>query len=121
MKRRIAMKKSSGLWLLSGLLALAGCAGTAQAPVPPGAVAISVTEKGFVPAEVTVRKGEPVTLVVTRKTNRTCATEFVMKSHGIREALPLNQAVEIRFTPTETGEIRYACGMDMIAGKVIVQ
>jgi len=115
------MKKSIALWLLAGLFALAGCAGTAQSPAMPGVIAISVTEDGFVPTEVRVRKGEPVTLVVTRKTDKTCATEFVMKSRGIHEPLPLNQAVEIRFTPTESGELRYACGMDMYKGKVIVQ
>ncbi len=44
-----------------------------------------------------------------------------MKSHGINQKLPMNEAVTISFTPTETGELRYACGMDMIAGKVIVE
>jgi len=44
-----------------------------------------------------------------------------MAAHGIHKALPLNQAVEITFTPTESGELRYACGMDMIAGRVVVQ
>src|SRR5688500_13052832 len=91
-------------------------------PSAPGAaIAIEVTEDGFVPAEITVAKGEPVTLVVTRKTEKTCATEFVMKSQNIEQKLPMNEPVTISFTPTEAGELRYACGMDMIAGKVIVK
>ena len=85
------------------------------------AIAISVTENGFEPAEITVNKGERVTLVVTRKTEKTCATEFVMKSQGVHKALPLDRPVTIAFTPTEAGEVRYACGMDMITGKVIVK
>ncbi len=100
-------------------LALAGCA--ASGGKADGTVAISVTEKGFVPAEVTVDRGKPVTLVVTRKTEHTCAKEFVMAAEHIEEKLPLNQAVAITFTPDEPGEIRFACGMDMVSGKVIVR
>ena len=37
---------------------------------PSGAIAITVTEKGFEPAEVRVTAGQPVKLVVTRKTER---------------------------------------------------
>ena len=110
-------------WLWSAtLVALAGCAGVDSRSVDShGAIAITVTQKGFEPAEVKVPKGAPVTLVVTRKTEKTCAKEFVMAEHGIHKDLPLNQPVEIVFTPTEAGELRYACGMDMIAGKVVVQ
>ena len=37
------------------------------------------------------------------------------------EPLPLNQPVEITFTPTKAGKFRYACGMDMITGVIIVE
>jgi hypothetical protein len=33
-----------------------------------------VTDKGFEPNNVTVKKGKPLHLVVTRKTDQTCAT-----------------------------------------------
>lgn len=103
-------------------LALAGCSAAERpAAKADGAIAIAVTEKGFEPAEVTVRKGEPVTLVVTRKTDRTCATEFVMKDAKIDQPLPLGQAVTISFTPGEEGEMRFACSMDMVAGRVVVR
>lgn len=103
-------------------LALAGCATSGQTNGhEAGSIAIAVTEKGFTPAEVAVTHGAPVTLVVTRKTDRTCAKEFVMTAQGIHEPLPLNQPVTITFTPTEAGELRFACAMDMIAGKVVVR
>ena len=108
--------------LALSILAVAGCAGgAASKSVPSGAVAIRVTEKGFEPAVVTVAGGKPVTLVVTRKTDRTCAKEFVLAEHNIHRELPLDQSVEITFTPTRAGELRYACGMDMIAGKIVVR
>ncbi len=111
------------MWVpLMVVLTLVGCAarggGRASAP---GAIAIAVTEKGFEPEVVTVEHAQPVTLVVTRKTDKTCAKEFVMAAHDIRKDLPLDQPVEITFTPTESGELRYACGMDMIAGKIVVK
>ena len=116
-------------WTLSLILAapmVLGCGGappprTAATASPGQPIAITVTEDGFEPAEVHVAQGVPVTLVVTRKTDKTCATEFVMKSEGIHQPLPLNQPVTIAFTPKEKGLLRYACGMDMYAGKVIVE
>ena len=110
------------LWGLAVLALLAGCAsGSRQGAVDNGRVAISVTENGFEPATVTVPAGKPVTLVVTRQTTRTCATDFVMAARGINKPLPLGQAVEITFTPDQAGELNYACAMDMYKGKVIVK
>jgi plastocyanin domain-containing protein len=84
-------------------------------------ITIEVTKEGFVPAEVKVKAGHPVKLVVTRKVDRTCATEIVIKDFGINKPLPLNQPVEVTFTPSKPGKIRYACGMDMIAGTIVVE
>ena len=111
------------LWVSSlAVLALAGCTASTGGPKEaPGTIAITVTPKGFEPAEVTVAHGSPVTLVVTRQTDKTCIKEFVMAAQGIRKELPLGRPVEITFTPSEAGELRYACGMDMIAGKVVVR
>ncbi len=110
------------VWGLAGLAVLSGCAQVSQQRAAEnGRVAISVTEKGFEPATVTVAAGKPVTLVVTRTTTKTCATELVMPAHGIKRELPLGQAIEITFTPEKAGELTYACAMDMIKGKVVVQ
>jgi plastocyanin domain-containing protein len=63
-------------------------------------VTMQVTSEGFVPAQVKVKAGQPVKLIVTRKTDVTCAKEIVIKDFGINKPLPLNQPVEITFTPT---------------------
>ena len=104
--------------ILSALLIL----GAADAkPANAQKVELSVTDKGFEPDNVTVKKGEPVHLVVTRKTDATCATEIVIKDLNIKKELPLNKAVAIDFTPKKSGEIKYVCGMDMLGGKLLVQ
>ena len=53
--------------------------------------------------------------------DRTCAKEIVIKDFGINAPLPLNQVVTVEFTPTKSGEVRYACGMDMISGVIVVE
>ncbi|HEY6001523.1 MAG TPA: cupredoxin domain-containing protein [Anaeromyxobacter sp.] len=87
----------------------------------PATYQISVTSDGFVPASIKVKRGEPVRLVVTRKTDRTCATEIVIKDHGINQPLPLDKPVTVELTPKKSGQVRYACGMDMIYGVLQVE
>jgi plastocyanin domain-containing protein len=84
-------------------------------------IEMSVTSDGFVPPAAKVKAGQPVRLVITRKTDRTCATDIVIREFHIKKPLPLNRAVEVIFTPTHTGTIRYACAMDMISGTLTVQ
>jgi plastocyanin domain-containing protein len=120
--RRSAMMGRSTVILL--LAMLAGCAPKARqagAPADTQRIAIAVTERGFEPERITVHAGEPVTLVVTRKTDQTCATEFVIKDEGINRPLPLDQPVAITFTPRRRGELSYACGMDMVRGQILVR
>lgn len=98
---------------------VAGC--QRSAPAGPQTVKVAVTDAGFVPAQVDVRSGQAVVLLVTRTTDETCAKEIVIADEHIRRALPLNQEVRIAFTPEKQGEIRYACGMGMVAGTLRVE
>jgi plastocyanin domain-containing protein len=99
-----------------------GCSrGTRQAADSGTRFEIAVTDTGFAPASITVPAGKPVTLVVTRKTDQTCAKEIVFPDQGIRKPLPLNEAVEISLPASPRREMTYVCGMNMISGKVLVQ
>lgn len=91
------------------------------APPPVQVIEMQVTGAGFVPDQIKVTKGQKVRLVVTRKTERTCATEIVIKDQGINQKLPLDKAVTVEFTPSKSGQLRYACGMDMISGVIVVE
>ena len=84
-------------------------------------VVLQVTEKGFEPSQIDVASGTDVTLKVTRKTDSTCATEISVPSKKLKKALPLNQTVSVDLGRLEKGEVRFACGMDMISGQVIVK
>lgn len=87
----------------------------------PRSVKIAVTDRGFVPREITVKEGQPVTLLVTRKTDATCAREIVIADTGVQRDLPLDREVAITFTPERRGELHYACGMGMVSGTLHVQ
>lgn len=83
-------------------------------------IEIAVSSAGFVPAEIHLKKGEKVKLVLTRTTERTCATAIVIKDFGVKQDLPLDKAVTVAFKADKKGKFRYACPMDMIAGNIIV-
>lgn len=116
---------------LAGSLGLSACdrrgggpASATEATAQPSRASaqridVAVTADGFVPARLRVKVGQPVTLVVTRRVERTCATDLVIKEYGIKQALPQGQAVEVTFTPAKPGIIRFACAMDMIAGELV--
>jgi plastocyanin domain-containing protein len=114
---------------LSGTALSAHADDKKPAPAPAAAVKkagqtveMKVTAKGFEPDAVTVKKGEPVTLVITRTVERTCATEIVIDEHGIKTKLPMNKPVTVTFTPNKAGELKYGCAMNkMIGGVLTVQ
>jgi plastocyanin domain-containing protein len=85
-------------------------------------VELSVTSKGFEPSPIHVKKGQPLVLVVTRRTDRTCAKELVVPSMNLKAALPLDKPVELRLTPAKTGELKYGCAMgQMLSGVLLVE
>ena len=87
----------------------------------PAEVAIEVTEAGFVPEVVSVPKGRPATLVVTRKTDQTCARELVFEKTREKHDLPLNQAVRIELAADHADTLNYFCGMEMYKGRVVAR
>ena len=118
-----------GIWpvavALAATLALAGgCSKkapktiTVQAPPGNKDVHIQVTEEGFVPNRIEVKKGENTTLVFTRVTDRTCAKDVIINNNGAHLDLPLNQPVRIALGTVNT-RIPFACGMKMVTGEVV--
>ncbi len=82
---------------------------------------ITVDAQGFTPATISAQAGKPLELTFTRKSDDTCATEIVVPDYKIKVALPLNKPVKVKFTPRKSGNISFACGMDMVRGQVVVQ
>jgi plastocyanin domain-containing protein len=96
-------------------------AGDAKAKKAAEKIDIAVTEKGFEPASIDVKKGQPVELVFTRKTDHTCIKEVVVDTGAskVQKPLPLNTPVAIKTKFAKAGT--YVCGMNMFSGTVKVQ
>jgi plastocyanin domain-containing protein len=124
----MSLKHSFAALACASAIALAGCSGAAAgesgapavATPKDGKVTMEVTEAGFVPARIKAKKGEPLTLVITRKTDATCAKDIVIDEHNVHTALPLNKAVSVTFTPNKTGELKFGCAMDKMVGGVLL-
>lgn len=119
---------------LAALLCLAPACKDEPAPASPGrapaasaALAsasgiadVAVTEKGFEPARIEAPPGQPITLRFTRKVEATCADAVQVQGDPVKHALPLGRAVEVKVAAPSSGEIAFACPMNMIKGAVVV-
>jgi len=87
-----------------------------------GVQEITVTVKGgYSPDVIVVKKGEPVRLNFYRDETSSCSEQVVFGDFGIARDLPAFKTTPIEFTPEESGEFTFACGMNMLRGKLIVQ
>lgn len=94
---------------------------TAEAKPRTQRLTVRITQRGFEPETLKLRRGVPARITFLRTTDQTCATEVVLRDFGIRRSLPLNQAVVITLMPNKKGEFSFTCGMNMMRGKLIVQ
>lgn len=90
-----------------------------DAPKAPEYI-LTVTDKGFEPATLKVKKDTSFILKVTRKTDSTCATDLVIPSQKIKVELPLNKEVEVKVGKLAKGEVKFGCAMDMMIGAVMI-
>ena len=70
---------------------------------------------------IRLKKDVPVRLVLTRRTDATCATDIVIPDFNIAATpLPLNEPVSIEMLPKKDGTFTFACEMDMVRGLLVV-
>jgi plastocyanin domain-containing protein len=84
-------------------------------------ISLKVTEKGFEPSEIKVKPGTHVVLKVTRVTDDTCATHIQIKEKKIKVKLDKDIEATVDVGILKKGEIKFACGMDMISGHIIAE
>lgn len=83
---------------------------------------IKVTVKGgYSPDVIVVRQGKPVQLQFYRDETASCSEEVIFGDFGIAKTLPAFKTTPIEFTPDKPGEFTFACGMNMMRGKLIVE
>ena len=87
-----------------------------------GAQEVRITVKGgYSPDVIVVKQGAPVRLEFYRDETSSCSEQVVFGDFGIARELPAFKTTTIEFTPDKAGEFTFACGMNMLRGKLIVQ
>lgn len=87
-----------------------------------GVQEIKVTVKGgYSPDVIVVKEGVPVRLDFYRDETASCSEQVVFGDFGIARDLPAFKTTPIEFTPDKAGEFTFACGMNMMRGKLIVE
>ena len=84
-------------------------------------VTVALTEKGYQPASLKLRRGIRAQVTFIRKVSPTCATQIVLPEYDIKRDLPLNEPIVIEFTPNKSGRFIFSCGMGMLHGLLVVQ
>jgi plastocyanin domain-containing protein len=100
----------------------------APAPVTAGTVApdgirhvaITASTEGYKPDKIAGKPGEKLVLVFTRTADAECISQLKAPD-GKMVDLPLNKPTEVAVTVPQTGEVGFACGMDMFHGVVVAQ
>ena len=85
---------------------------------------IRVTGSGYEPAQITVKKDEPVVLTFTRTADAGCLSSVIVELGGgkeVKKDLPLGKPVSIEVRYPTTGELHYQCGMRMVTGTITVK
>jgi plastocyanin domain-containing protein len=94
----------------------------AVAPSKDGArrVEIEVNKEGYQPDKIPGKPGEKLDLVFTRTFEADCISQ-VKTPDGKLVDLPMKKPVEVAVTVPQTGELGFACGMDMFHGVIVAQ
>jgi len=101
-------------------------------PAPPAAttttvgsdglrhIAVEANKEGYKPDKIPGKPGEQLVLVFTRTADSECISQLKAPDGKLVD-LPLNKPVEVAVTVPRTGEVGFACGMDMFHGVVVAQ
>jgi plastocyanin domain-containing protein len=87
-----------------------------------GVQEVKITVKGgYTPSVVRVQQGRPVRLDFYRDETSSCSEQVVFGDFGIARDLPAFKTTPVEFTPNESGEFTWTCGMNMLRGKLVVE
>ncbi len=81
-------------------------------------IAITADTSGYKPDKIPGKPGEKLVLVFTRTADASCISQLVTPDKKTVD-LPMNTPVEVAVTVPQTGEVGFACGMDMFHGTVV--
>lgn len=82
---------------------------------------IDITVKGgYTPDRIVVRPDRPTRLNFYRDETSSCSEQVIFGDFGIVKDLPAYKTTSVDIPPARPGEYGFACGMNMLHGKLIV-
>jgi plastocyanin domain-containing protein len=125
------LRTSLGVVFALGL-ALVGCKGGGKAepssptPITAGTfgpdgvrrIAVDAGKKGYQPERIGGKPGEKLVLVFTRTDDAACIAQLKTPDGKLVD-LPKGTPVEVAVTVPASGEVGFACGMDMFHGAIV--
>ncbi|CAN5376314.1 hypothetical protein BH10ACI1_BH10ACI1_22390 [soil metagenome] len=90
--------------------------------IPKDAYKITVSKNGFSPGEITLDRSKFSRLAFLRTDSENCGNEIVFPDLNIKKQLPVGEVVFVDLPESVKGKtLNFACGMNMLNGKVLVQ
>lgn len=92
------------------------------AKVPANAQKVTVDlPGGYKPGAATVKAGTPVAITFRLKSDAGCGNVIALPAAKWSKTLKVGESATVVYTPTKTGELKFACDMDMYRGTLIVK
>jgi Cu+-exporting ATPase len=83
---------------------------------------VEVTVKGgYSPSVIRVRQNVPLRITFDRQEGGECTSEVVFSDFRMRRSLPAFARTTVELLPDRSGEFGFACGMNMVHGRLIVE
>jgi len=83
---------------------------------------VTVTVKGgYLPDLVRVRQGVPLRIVFDRQESGECTSRVVFPDFALNRSLSAYGQTTVELLPDRVGEFGFACGMNMVHGRLIVE
>ncbi len=119
----------SDVVILVGALAVTGLMGwyffgpkkSRMTELVDGVQVVEVTVKGgYSPDVIRVTAGVPVRMLFDRQESGDCSSRVVFPDFHVNQELPAYATTAVEFLPQEPGDYEFACGMNMIRGRLQV-
>lgn len=78
---------------------------------------ITVTNRGYAPSVITLKKDVPVRLTLRTDNVQSCSRSFTIPALNIQKLLPGTGDTIIEFTPKTLGALAFSCTMGMYTGR----
>lgn len=80
-----------------------------------------VVKGGYEPEVLYLKQGVPAEVTFKMEDGTSCLSRVIFSSLGVEKDLTKEKLAKVQIPTDKTGEIDYACGMDMFHGKIVVK